>query len=221
MLGTGCVSLVMARRGDACILEHASSHHDLGEEGAMHMVHAARYWVVADLDDLPNDGNRYEVIDGELLVTPAPTMDHQEALMQLLLRLRPYTQAQKIGNVVFAPADVTFSPKRGVQPDLFVVPLHRGRRPRSFPEVGHLLVAVEVLSPSTARSDRVKKRRVYREEGVEEYWIIDLDARTIERSTPQDDRVEVIDDSLTWKPAGATEAFVLDLDEYFKAVLDE
>ena len=187
----------------------------------MHMAQAARYWVVADLDDLPDDGNRHEVIDGELLVTPAPTMDHQEALLHLVIMLRPYTMAQKIGNVVFAPADVTFSPKRGVQPDLFVVPLNKGRRPRTFQEVGHLLLAVEVLSTSSARSDRVKKRRVYREEGVDEYWIVDLDTRTIERSTPQDDRVEVVDDSLTWNPAGATEAFVLDLGEYFRAVLDD
>lgn len=78
---------------------------------------------------------------------------------------------------------------------------------------------MEVLSPSTARSDRVRKRRIYREEAVAEYWVVDLDARVIECSMPDDDRVEVIADRLEWRPAGAPVPLVLDAERYFADVL--
>lgn len=185
----------------------------------MAMARAAKVWTVDDLEHLPDDGRRYEVIDGELLVTPAPSLDHQEAIARLHLLLAPYVAAHRCGHVVFAPADVVFSPRRGVQPDLFVLPLAEGRRPRRFAEAGRLLLAVEVLSPSTARADRVEKRRVYREEGVAEYWIVDLDARVIERSTPADDRADVIVDRLEWHAEGAPVPLVVDVERYFEDVL--
>jgi Uma2 family endonuclease len=187
----------------------------------MSMAAATKVWTVEDLEALPDDGNRYEVIDGELLVTPAPSLDHQEAIARLYLLLGPYAASQMIGHVVFAPADVTFSPTRGVQPDLFVLPLRGGRRPRRYQDAGHLLLAVEILSPSTARTDRVKKRRVYREERVDEYWIVDLDARVIERSTPDRDTVEVFSDALEWRPPGCAKPLVIDVAAYFAAVADD
>jgi Uma2 family endonuclease len=184
----------------------------------MHMAHVGKAWTVADLEDLPDDGNRYEVIDGDLLVTPAPNLDHQEAIARLYLILAPYVRQHAVGHLVFAPADVVFSPRRGVQPDLFVTPLVNGRRPRKFAEAGRLLLAVEVLSPSTARSDRVRKRVVYGEEGVSEYWIVDLDARVFERSTPADERVEVLAGRLEWQPEGAPTPLVIDIARYFADV---
>jgi Uma2 family endonuclease len=84
-----------------------------------------------------------------------------------------------------------------------------------------MLLAVEVLSPSTARADRVDKRRVYREENVPEYWIVDLDARTIERSTPHDDRIDVYDATLEWLPDGATEPLRIDLEKLFDDTLPD
>lgn len=143
-----------------------------------------KVWTVADLADLPDDGNRYEVIDGELHVTPAPSLDHQEAAVRLYTLLAPFVDAHGFGTVVVAPADVSFSPTSGVQPDLFVMPRLDGRRARRFLDVGRLLLAVEILSPSTARWNRVKKRALYRKHVVPEYWVVDLDARVIERSTP-------------------------------------
>ena len=187
----------------------------------MHMSQLDRYWMVADLEDLPDDGNRYEVIDGELFVTPAPALKHQEAAFQLGRVLADYLGQQRIGHVFMAPGDIIFSPKRGVQPDVFVTPLVNGRRPERFEDVGRLLLAVEVLSPSTARADRVAKRRLFREERVDEYWIVDLDARTIERSTPDDARIDVLADTLEWRPTGATEPLTIDLDAYFARVLDQ
>jgi Uma2 family endonuclease len=179
------------------------------------MAQASGLWTVDDLQTLPDDGNRYEVIDGELFVTPAPSFDHQEAIARLYLLLSPYVTQHAAAHVIFAPADVVFSPRRGLQPDLFVIPLVNGARPRRFADAGRLLLAVEVLSPSTARADRVKKRSVYRQEGVSEYWIVDLDARVFERSTPGDERVEVIADRLEWQPEGATKPLVIDIERYF------
>jgi Uma2 family endonuclease len=179
-----------------------------------------RQWTVDDLQDLPDDGQRYEVIDGELFVTPSPSYDHQTAVAALYRRLAEYLERERIGSVLFAPADVTFSSERLVQPDVFVVPLASGHRPRSFDEVKRLLLAAEVLSSSTARHDRVRKRALYRDEGVPEFWIVDLDARTFERSSPADTRVDVLDTRVEWLPEGAATPFMLDVPAYFADVLD-
>lgn len=184
------------------------------------MASDVKVWTVADLADMPDDGQRYEVIDGELFVTPSPALRHQDAIGELFLLLAPYVASQAIGHVIVAPSDVTFSPYRGVQPDLFVVPLRDGRRPKELSDIRELLLAVEVLSPSTARADRVNKRALYRAEGVAEYWVVDLDARTFERSTPRDSRVEVTPSFLEWHPAGALAPLIIDLEGYFARVLD-
>ena len=84
-----------------------------------------------------------------------------------------------------------------------------------------MLLAVEVLSPSTARADRVSKRVLFRDEGVAEYWIVDLDARTFERSTPADPRVDVLVDRLEWRAEGAGSSITIDLADYFARVLDD
>src|SRR4051812_4082894 len=186
----------------------------------MGMPSAERVWLAADLADFADDGNRYEVIDGELHVTPAPSLIHQEAVFRLCVILATYVDAQRCGHAFIAPADITFSPARGVQPDVFVMPRTGPRRPRTFIEVGRLLLAAEVVSPSTARWDRVDKRRVYRQHNVPEYWIVDLDTRTFERSTLNEERPAMIRTKLTWQPEGAVEPLVIDVEQYFHDVLD-
>ena len=186
----------------------------------MYMPTLRRHWTVEDLQDLPSDGNRYEVIDGELFVTPAPTYRHQAAIVEMVARLREYLLHQRVAFVLAAPVDVEFSSARLVQPDLIVIPAVGGKRPENFAEAGRLLLAIEVVSPSSARADRVDKREVYRAEGVAEYWVIDLDARVVERSIPSDPRIEILDEQITWKCEGATDPFVMDLTNYFAQVLD-
>ena len=88
-------------------------------------------------------------------------------------------------------------------------------RPPHWPEVTWLLLAVEVLSPSSVTQDRVDKRDFYLAKGVREYWIVDLDARIVERWTPAHERPEIIRDVLTWHPTGADRALRIDLDEFF------
>ena len=185
----------------------------------MHM-HARSQWTADDLLDMPDDGQRYEVIDGELFVTPAPSLNHQAALGTLYVRLVEYLNSEHVGYVFFSPADIRFSPRRSVQPDLFVAPSVDGRRPQSYSEITRLMLAIEALSPSTAQLDRIVKRKLYREEGLSEFWIVDLDARSFERSTPLDSRVDVLDTSLEWWPDGASAPFTLDIQAYFAVVLD-
>ncbi|MEO5814880.1 MAG: Uma2 family endonuclease [Gemmatimonadaceae bacterium] len=184
------------------------------------MPQLTRRWTVEDVHALPDDGSRYEVIDGELFVTPSPRWRHQYAVTELYTLVRDYLKRERVGHPLVAPADVVFSPVRLVQPDVFVVPLAHGRLPEKFADVGRLLLAAEVLSPSTARADRVAKRTLFYDQGVPEYWIIDLDARTFERSTPADARPEILVDELAWQPEGASTSLVIDLPKYFEAVLD-
>ena len=184
----------------------------------MAMPDSATLWTVEMVNALPEDGQRREIIDGELFVTPAPSLTHQRALSVLAYRLERFTSENRAGLMLFAPFDVTFSSRTNVQPDLIVLPLVDGRPPRSWKEAGRLLLCVEVLSSSTAHLDRGKKRRLYQREQVPEYWIADVDARVLERWRPQDARPEILDDVVTWQPEGAGEEFRLDLRELFDAV---
>ena len=105
--------------------------------------------------------------------------------------------------VFLSPADVVLGPESLVQPDLFIISKEPGRHLASWSEIGIPILAVEILSPSTAARDRGKKRRTYQKAGIAEYWIIDSDARLAERWMPNDERPEIVDGSLEWlAPAG-------------------
>jgi Uma2 family endonuclease len=168
----------------------------------MGMPQASASWTADQVRALPDDGNRYEVIDGELLVTPSPATPHQRAVGHLHLALGNYLTAVGGGELFLSPADVEFSPRTLVQPDLFVLPLREGRKIQSWKEISTLLLAIEVLSPSTARYDRITKRRLYQQLKIE-YWIVDLDARIVERWRPGDERPEIVADRLEWMCPGA------------------
>ena len=179
------------------------------------------HWTIADLERLPDDGNRYEIIDGVLFVSPAPSLTHQRACADLYVVLRAYTEAHGVGETFLAPADLEFSRDTVVEPDLMVLPTAKGPLPQRWRGSDGVLLAVEVLSPSTARADRREKRALYQRERTPEYWIVDLDARLIERWRPADQRPEILVDHLTWTPATAAEPFVLPLPEYFARVWGE
>lgn len=187
----------------------------------MGMPEILERWTAARVRELPDDGNRYEVVDGELLVTPAPRLPHQEAVFRLARILDDHVREVDGGHVFSSPADIEFDPHTLVQPDVFVVPSVEGRRPRAWTDISNLLLAVEVLSPSTARADRTVKRRRYQRAGVPEYWIVDLDARLVERWRPSDERPELLTDELVWELRAGVEPLVIDLIAYFRVVLDE
>ncbi|MDH5234585.1 MAG: Uma2 family endonuclease [Gemmatimonadota bacterium] len=176
-------------------------------------------WTVERALALPDDGNRYEVLDGELFVTPAPAYAHQAALREIDRPVDAYVRANNLGWVLWSPADIIFSPRRLVQPDLFVIPWGSGVQPRAWTEVTSLLLAIEVISPSTARADRHRKRLIYQDQGVPEYWIVDLDARLMERWRPEDARGEVITGTLEWRPRPEIDPLRIDLGAFFDEVV--
>ncbi len=188
-----------------------------------------RDWTVEDVRQLREEQEarpfgkrvRYEVVDGELLVSPGPSWRHATATLLLITRLYEYLQRQRVGTPYMAEADVDFDQRTGVQPDVFVAPLVGTRRPLSFEDVGRLLLVVEILSPSTAHYDRTKKRARYQRAGVPEYWIADMDGRVIERWRPDDDRPEILGETIVWHPEGAEDALTIDLVRYFAEVWDE
>jgi len=116
--------------------------------------------------------------------------------------LAVHCRAHRVGAAFMAPGDIELDRFTLVQPDVFVLPLVDGRRPRTAEEIGHPLLFIEVLSPSTARYDRVVKRGRYQRYGVE-YWIVDLDARLLERWLPQVEQPFIHTDSVRWEPSAA------------------
>ena len=200
-------------------MEHGLLLPSSGRAYRMSMVASAKRWTVEDVLRLPDDGNRYEVVDGELLVTPSPELRHEVASIELFRRLDAYVQRERIGTLFVSRGDVFFGGgKQYVQPDLFFVPLTTEQLPSAWRDVGIPALVVEVLSPTTARADRVIKRRTYQDAGVSEYWIVDLDARVIERWRPGDERGELLSTVLKWNPAGASVPFSIDLVDYFLEV---
>ncbi len=120
-----------------------------------------------------------------------------------------------------SPADISFANDIILQPDLFVAPLVNGKPPRNWSDIRSLILAVEVVSPSTAQTDRTRKRALYQREGVPEYWIVDLDSRLVERWRPEDTRPEVLAEQLEWQPDPAKQPLVLELPPFFAAVHNE
>ncbi len=126
-------------------------------------------FTVADLASMPDDGRRYELIDGVLLVSPAPRWPHQHACFELGVALRAVCPPQW---VVFTPTpDVLGGPRTSVQPDLCVV--RRSDLATDGTYSGVPVLVVEVLSPSSLGIDRLLKRHVYAKLGVPSYWIVD------------------------------------------------
>lgn len=187
----------------------------------MHMVTASRQWTVEEVWALPADGNRYEVIDGELFVTPGPKRLHQDIALDLHFALKTYLQPSGFARVYAAPADILSGPRTLVQPDVFVIPLVGGKIPREWNVLRTLLLAVEVLSPSSARADRTVKRRLYLDNGIPEYWIVDGNARLIERWRAGDTRPEIVTEKLEWHPVVTHPPFELDVAGLFAGIPEE
>jgi Uma2 family endonuclease len=192
-------------------------------EQIMVMPAVKRRWTAKEVRELidasPFATPRYELVDGELLVTPAPRLVHQEAVAVLLLLLRAYLETDPVGHALTSPADVELEPEFLSQPDVFVMPIEEWRRVRHERIVRSLSLAIEVLSPNSAGHDRVRKRPAY-QRNVPEYWIVDLDARLVERWHPADDRPEILTQSLEWLPTRARAPLRIDLVAYFAKVLD-
>jgi Uma2 family endonuclease len=185
-----------------------------------------RVWTAEEVRAIPDlpDGEpytRYEVVDGVLLVSPSPRRLHQRADTELGLELGMYIRRfPGVGELLHSPSDVELDPYSLVQPDLFVAPRVNGRLGNDWRDMGRPVLAIEILSPSTARNDRGRKRRKYTSAGIP-LWLVDIDARVFEVWTPGIDMPTIVDDRVEWQPDGAAEPFVLDLPAFFLAVTGE
>jgi Uma2 family endonuclease len=186
----------------------------IGRHRNMHMALKTHRWTRADLERLPDDGNKYEVIHGELFVSPAPDPAHDFIKNALAERLIPFCHTQGLLHVFVGSAFVEYDSE--TRPDIIV----SGRTmppPDRWDDMPTPALAVEVLSDSTRRRDLVTKRAFYLESGIAEYWIVDGEARTIRVITPTDDRVEA--SALHWTPVGATGTLALDVRELFEKAI--
>ena len=174
-------------------------------------------YTAEEVRRFPDDGLRYEVIRGELLVSPAPGTSHQRAVRDLCRRLQDYLVKTDMGEALPAPFEVVFAKDSAVQPDVIVI--LEAQRPRLSRKrlVGAPAVAIEIISYTSKRSDRLQKRRLYQDEGVPEYWVVDLELRRVERWRPADTEPEVITGRLIWRPAPDVPPFELDLVALFAA----
>ena len=179
---------------------------------------AAPVYYTADMvRALPDDGNRYETVHGELLVTPAPRVLHQLVVKRLLGALDDYLDRHPAGIVWQSPADISWSDDTLVQPDLFVVDTEQART-MDWGQMKTLYLVIEVLSSSTARYDRFTKRRLYQEVNIPDYWIVDADTRKVEVWTPELELPRVETERVRWSPTGVAEPFTVELEELLRPV---
>jgi Uma2 family endonuclease len=190
-------------------------------EHYMGMVAARDRWTVDMLDALPDDGQRYELIDGVLHVTPAPSDVHQLVAGLFHSLLRAYLRPSSIARAMISPADVRKGDRtrNRVQPDVFAVRLVDDKRPVYPFALSDILLAVEIESPGNPLYDYHTKRELYLTNGVPEYWVVNADARVVSRWRNLDDPGEVFSERLVWHPAGIAAPLVLELPAVFDEAL--
>jgi Uma2 family endonuclease len=188
----------------------------------MAMPAIQRHWTTDDVRALTREDRpwpRYELIDGELLVTPAPRVTHQFAAGELFRLLDDYLIGEPVGVAALSPSELELRPGTITQPDVFVIPAGSATSVElpEWSDVKSLLLAVEVLSPSSLRTDRVIKRDFYLAHGVEEYWIVDLDARVVEQWRPAQETPSLWREHLAWAPRDRT-PLIIDLAALFDRI---
>jgi Uma2 family endonuclease len=179
-----------------------------------------RRWKVEEVRNLQDESRawpRYELIDGELYVTPAPGFRHQAAVAVLLGILRPYVDANHLGGVLTSPADIELEPESVLQPDVFVFPPLDAEQP-DWRSITSLRLAIEVISPSSIRTDRREKRDQYLKMAVDEYWVVDVEGGYVERWFKHRPDVEVARSTLVWHPAHAAAPLSIDVEAMFTAI---
>ena len=154
------------------------------------MINVKTRLTYADYLKTPDD-ERYELLNGELVMAAAPLLYHQYILRKLLNKMSDYIDERNLGELYSSPADVVLSDTDVVQPDLLFVSSHRSHILTRENVRGAPDLVVEILSPATAERDRTIKLDLYAQHGVKEFWIVDSDALTITILVRRESRFEV------------------------------
>ncbi len=185
---------------------------------------ARRWWtraeVLALMEAEPLHWPRYELVDGELLVTPSPRNIHQQAVGRLYYLLMLFTEQMGVARPRISPSDTQLEAGTLVQPDVYLISLSEMRRESIEPALDALMLAVEVVSPGSVRNDRGRKRALY-QRTVPEYWIIDIGARCIERWKSNSVEADIVTDTIEFVVADAESPFRLALAPYFAWLHDD
>ena len=184
----------------------------------MGMPLAIPRYTAEEVRRFPDDRLRYEVIRGELFVTPAPGTPHQRAVRELCTALHAYVVNHGLGEALPAPYEVEFTEDSAVQPDVLVMLAPQKDRLTRKRLYGPPALVVEVVSYSSKRTDRLQKRQLYQEEGVPEYWIADMDARHVERFQRSATHAEIVTRVLSWQPVASVPPLFIDLETLFRTV---
>ncbi len=180
----------------------------------MLMATELRGWSRTELDRFPDDGNRYEVLDGELFVTPQAAPDHQFIATRIVRPLADYCDLHALGEVA-GPGAVVWDDNE-LQPDVEVIPGTReSHRVKKWEVLPFPLLVVEVLSASTRARDRGKKRAAYARLGIDTYWIVDLENRSIETWTDGSSVRTLVTGVLRWSPRAGVPPLEIDFDKIF------
>ena len=162
---------------------------------------------------LTEEGKHYELIDGDLLLTPAPNISHHDSAKELFTLLLERLEKKGLGKVFIAPVDVVFSETDVVQPDLLFISKDRLSIVTKKNIQGAPDLIIEILSPESEKRDRVLKRKLYHRNGVKEYWLVDTESKTIEVLTLSDGDYKthavVSENSTLTSPAFPTLSFSL------------
>jgi Uma2 family endonuclease len=173
---------------------------------------ALRHWTYDEYARLPDDGNRYEIIDGELYMSPSPRWKHQLAVARITGEFQAFTKGHGIGQICPGPIDLLLADTDYLVPDLvFVLHEHKGivtdRGIEGAPDL-----VVEIISPSSGMRDRGLKRERYARFGVPLYWIVDLERRQVEVHRLADDpnaEPEIVTGDLVWQPVAGGPSITL------------
>lgn len=151
-----------------------------------------RLWTFAELEaELPETNQPTELWDGQLIMPPSPSFEHQENSLHFFKALDAWVSQHRLGKVVAAPMDMVLSPHRAVQPDvLFIAKERLGIIQRCVRGPADLVA--EVVSPGSRRRDRIDKRDLYEQYGVREFWLIDPEARTVEVFFLEDEQYRLL-----------------------------
>ena len=169
-------------------------------------------WTLEELHRLPDDGNKYELIRGELFVTPPPSVDHEEVLARLGAILTGYVEKHALGRVYHPRAVIRFEGSEA-EPDLMVRAVPTGRHGNDWERLPPPLLVIEVLSPFTRRRDLRDKRDYYLDAGCGEYWVLDGEHREI-RVIRRGVEDLLIRDALVWRAVPA-DPLTLELEALF------